>query len=189
MQLPKKSILALVALIAVAVPAVVVAAAGEDGALTQFQYFTYSNGKDAEKAATNSTNWKDVPGLERNYGTFDASIGTISAELKQGSAKFRIVDEEGDVLTEPKAAKFVEGTGWFAFPIVKNAQLLQLPEGQWEAGRQAEGRARRRRLTCTSRAAAPGKEPQVEAAGLNIMKTGGPPRSCPSPTTSKPRRP
>ena len=132
MYLPKKSILALVAVIAIAVPAVVVAAAGEDGALTQFQYFTYSNGKDAEKAATNSSNWKDVPGLESNYGTFDASIGTISAELKQGSARFRIVDEEGDLLTEPKSAKFVEGAGSFAFPIVKNASCSSSPKVQWK---------------------------------------------------------
>jgi hypothetical protein len=131
MHLPKKLILALVAVIAVAVPAVVVAASGEDGALTQFQYFTYSNGKGADKAVTKTPKWKDVPGLASNYGTFDASIATVSADLKRGTAKFRVVGESGETLTQPASATFVEGAGSFAFPVVKNASCSSSPKVQW----------------------------------------------------------
>jgi hypothetical protein len=131
MYLPKKAVLAAVAIIAIAVPAVVIAASGENGALTQFQYFSYSNGKGAEKAVTNTAKWKDVPGLGSNYGMRDASIATVSAELKRGSAKFRVVDENGLVLTQPASATFVAGAGSFAFPVVKNASCFVSPKVQW----------------------------------------------------------
>ncbi len=131
MYLPKKLILAVLAIAAIAVPSAVIAASGTDGALTQFQYYAYSNGKGAQAASTKTAKWKDVPGLTTNFGTFNRSIGTISAELRKGSAKFRIVNEDGAVLTQPASAVFEKGAGSFAFPIVKNVSCSKDTKVQW----------------------------------------------------------
>ncbi len=132
MHLPKKLVVALIAGLMIAVPTIVVAATDTGISQQQYQYFYSSNGKGNEKAKTKNKKWTEVPGLHSAYGSFDGSLATVSAELKEGKAKFRIVNEDASVLTQPKSVLFEGAASSFTFPLVQNTSCSSDTIVEWK---------------------------------------------------------
>jgi hypothetical protein len=78
--------------IAVAVPAVVLARGdGNFSAGDSHQYNTVWSGKQS----TNRKQWRKVPVIGGPFFTLDPIVLTVSAQMTQGKARFRVVHQDG----------------------------------------------------------------------------------------------
>jgi len=98
-----KAGLSALAVTAIAVPATIVLAGGgnNDGGVVSFQSASWS-----KTQSTNSKKWKIVPGVTPPPNTTGFLTFTVSAEMKKGAARFRVVRPSDGNVTKPGPVKF-----------------------------------------------------------------------------------
>jgi hypothetical protein len=116
----KRKILVIAGLVAlaVAVPVTVFAARGTTGGDLDRQAATWRTGP----VTTSSTEWENVPGLNRTRCTRDQVTAMLSATVEGGAVAFRVVpDGVPEAPFQPRAARFVpDGSESFSFTFVGN---------------------------------------------------------------------
>jgi len=114
----KVLVLGAAVLVAVAVPLALWAATGTEGGRLDRQTARWTT----TQVTTSSTNWSNVPGLGRTRCTVNQVTATLSATMKGGPVRFRmVVDGVPEAPMKPGAARFVpNGTESFSYTFVGN---------------------------------------------------------------------
>jgi hypothetical protein len=109
-------LLGVVATAAVAVPATLVLA-GMGGTFGDADFF---NVQSVDQRSTNSKQWKQIPGVGVGLSTTPQAV-TISAEMKKGKARIRIVDLDTNQALPPGPVQFTaQAANSFSFVIAEN---------------------------------------------------------------------